>query len=160
MCCASGARRPGKNNYPAPAAGSGLECDKLSKAAAEAHFAGMMGKVIADIGPGDWQDAGFDAHRQLGSRVAKLDAAVSQEFRRLRGYDPLPYLPVMTGRVVDSLEVSERFLWDIRRTVCDLLVENYAVHMRELAHAHGLRLSIEAYDAPPCDDMTYGGQCG
>ncbi len=64
----------------------------------------------------------------------------------------------MTGRVVESLEVSERFLWDLRQTVSDLLVEKYAGHMRELAHRHGLRLSIEAYDGCPCDDMTYAGQ--
>ena len=40
--------------------------------------------------------------------------------------DPLPYLPVFTGRVVTSREVSERFLWDVRQTVSDLLVKNYA----------------------------------
>ncbi len=56
---------------------------------------------------------------------------------------------MITGRVVDSLEVSERFLWDLRQTISDLLVENYAGHFRELAHQHGLRLSIEAYDDAP-----------
>ena len=45
-----------------------------------------------------------------------------EEFQRRRGYDLLPFLPVMTGRVVDSLEVSERFLWDVRQTVSDLLL--------------------------------------
>ena len=81
-----------------------------------------------------------------------------EEFQKRRGYDLLPLLPVFTGRVVDSLEVSERFLWDLRQTVSDLLVENYAGHFRELANRHGLRLSIEAYDGVPCDDMTYAGQ--
>ena len=64
----------------------------------------------------------------------------------------------MTGRVVDSLEISERFLWDLRQTVSDLLVENYAGHFRELANRHGMRLSIEAYDDCPCDQLTYAGQ--
>ncbi len=64
----------------------------------------------------------------------------------------------MTGRVVDSLEVSERFLWDVRQTVSALLVENYAGHMRELAHRRGIRLSIEAYGGCPCNDMTYAGR--
>ena len=39
-----------------------------------------------------------------------------------------------------------------------MLVENYAGRFRELAHRHGMRLSIEAYDGCPCDEMTYGGQ--
>jgi hypothetical protein len=63
----------------------------------------------------------------------------------------------MTGQVVDSLEVSERFLWDLRQTISELVVQNYAGRFRELAHEHGLRLSIEAYDGC-CDDMTYAGQ--
>jgi len=79
------------------------------------------------------------------------------EFRQRRGYDLGPYLPVFTGRVVDSLEVSERFLWDLRQTVSDLIVENYAGHFHTLAQKHGLRLSIEAY-GEPADDMTYAGQ--
>ena len=56
-----------------------------------------------------------------------------EEFQRRRGYDLWPFLPVFTGRVVDSLEVSERFLWDLRQTVSDLIVENYAGHFRKLA---------------------------
>ena len=50
----------------------------------------------------------------------------------------LPYLPVMSGRVVDSLAVSERFLWDLRQTISDLVVENYAGHAEKLARRHGL----------------------
>src|SRR5208337_752614 len=41
----------GKDNHPAPVAGRGLECDKLSKEAAEAAFAGLMQKVIEDSLP-------------------------------------------------------------------------------------------------------------
>ena len=45
----------------------------------------------------------------------------------------------MTGRVVDSLEVSERFLWDLRQTVLELIAENHAGYLAELAHRHGMR---------------------
>ena len=151
----------GKDNHPAPATGRGLECDKLSKEAAEAHFNGLMGRLIADnralVRPG--QGAGLDAHRQLGSRARKTGRpACARNSNKRRGYDLLPLLPTFTGRVVDSLEVSERFLWDLRQTVSDMLIENYAGHFRTLANRHGLRLSIEAYDGVPCDEMTYAGQ--
>ena len=57
--------------------------------------------------------------------------------------------------MLESEEVSERFLWDLRRTVADLVSANYAGRMRERAHAKGLRLSIEAYDGAPTDDIQY-----
>ena len=149
----------GMENHPAPLGGLGLECDKLSKEAAEAHFNGLMGKLIADAGPLAGQGKTLVSTHidswETGSQ--NWTPRMREEFRRRRGYDLLPLLPVLTGRVVDSREVSERFLWDLRQTVSDLLVENYAGHLRRLAHRHGLRLSIEAYDDVPCDEMAYAG---
>jgi hypothetical protein len=45
------------------------------------------------------------------------------EFKKRRGYDMQPWLPVLTGRVIESSEASDRFLWDFRRTLSDLLAE-------------------------------------
>jgi len=47
------------------------------------------------------------------------------EFIRLRAYDIDTYLPVLTGRIVESREVSNRFLYDMRRTVGDCIAENH-----------------------------------
>ena len=123
----------GKDNHPAPVDGRGLECDKLSKEAAEAMFDGLMGKLIADN-----QAAGRRESTLVSTHIDSWEVGSQnwtpkfrEEFQRLRGYDPLPFLPVMSGRVVDSLEVSERFLWDVRMTVNDLLLENYAGHFRD-----------------------------
>ena len=74
-------------------------------------------------------------------------SALPEEFHTRYAYDLLPFLPVFTGRAVESREVSERFLWDLRRIVADMLLENYAGHMREISHQHGLTLSIEGYGA-------------
>ncbi len=148
----------GKNNHPAPEAGRGLEADKLNRTATEAMFAGLMGKLIADSKPlaGQTLVATHIDSWETGSQ--NWTPKFREEFQRRRGYDPLPFLPVMTGRVVGSLELAERFLWDVRMTVSDLLIINYAGRFRELAHQHGLRLSIEAYDGNPCADMPYAGQ--
>ena len=64
----------------------------------------------------------------------------------------------MTGRVVDSLEASERFLWDLRKTISELNNDNYAGRAAELAHQHGMKLSIEAYGSGMFDDISYGGR--
>jgi hypothetical protein len=150
----------GTDNHPAPIGGRGLECDKLSTEAAEAAFAGLMKKVIEDslplVGEAKTLVSTHVDSWEVGSQ--NWTPKFRHEFQRLRGYDPFPFLPVMAGHVVESLEVSERFLWDVRMTVNDLLVENYAGHFRELARRNGIRLSIEAYDGEPADDMTYGGQ--
>ena len=149
----------GKDNHPAPASGRGLECDKFSKAAAETHFNALVGRLAADnpglTGPGKVFVSTHIDSWEVGSQ--NWTPRMRDEFRQRRGYDLWPYLPVFTGRVVDSLETSERFLWDLRQTVSDLIVENYAGHFRTLARKHGLRLSIEAY-GEPADDMTYAGQ--
>ncbi len=147
----------GMMNAPAPASGRGLECDKLSKEGIEAQFAGMMGPLIADVGSAAGRTLVATHIDSWENGSQNWTARMREEFQQRRGYDLFPFLPVLSGRVVEGLEVSERFLWDLRQTVSDLVVENYAGHMAKLAQQHGLRLSIEAYGGP-CDDMTYGGR--
>jgi hypothetical protein len=135
----------GAQNAPAPQSGRGLECDKLSKEGIEANFAGMMARIVGDTRiRGGRANAGLVAtHIDSWENGAQnWTAKMREEFQKRRGYDLLPFLPVMTGRVVDNAEISERFLWDLRRTVSELVVENYAGHMRELAHAAGLRFTV------------------
>jgi hypothetical protein len=150
----------GVENHPAPAGGLGLESDKLSKEASKAAFAGLMAKVIADskslAGQGKALVSTHIDSWETGSQ--NWTPRFRAEFKRLRGYDPLPLLPAMTGLVVDNLEVSERFLWDVRKTVDDLLLENYAGQFQQMAHRSGLRLSIEAYSGEPAEDMAYAGR--
>jgi hypothetical protein len=147
----------GVENAPAPASGRGLECDKLSKEGIEAQFNGQMGKLIADVGPAAGKTLVTTHIDSWENGAQNWTARMREQFQARRGYDPLPYLPVLSGRVVRSLEVSERFLWDLRQTISDLVVEDYAGHMRELARRHGMRLSIEAYGGP-CDDLPYAGR--
>jgi hypothetical protein len=147
----------GATNAPSPESGRGLECDKLSKEGIEAQFAGMMGPLIADVGPAAGKALVATHIDSWENGAQNWTARMWEEFRNRRGYDLLPFLPVLSGRVVESLEVSERFLWDLRQTVSDLVVENYAGRMEKLAQEKELRLSIEAYGGP-CDDMTYAGR--
>ncbi len=150
----------GVDNHPAPKTGLGLECDKLSKRGIDANFAGMMAKLVKDNGikPGMASPGLVATHIDSWENGAQnWTANMRWEFQKRCGYDLLPFLPVFTGRVVESLEVSERFLWDLRQTVSELVIENYAGEMHRLAHAHGLRFTCEAYGGP-CDSIPYGGQ--
>lgn len=151
----------GMMNHPARAGGLGLECDKLSREAVDVHFAGFLGQML-DV-------AGEAAGRSfVGAHIDSWEVGYQnwtprfrEEFQRRRGYDPLNYLPTFSGRFVGSAEQSERFLWDVRRTIADLLADNYAGHLAELAHQHGLQLSIEAYGSlgkGPFDELQYAAR--
>ncbi len=147
----------GVENAPAPKTGRGLECDKLSRAGIEANYAGMMEKLIADAGPAAGKILVRTHIDSWENGSQNWTAAMREEFEKRRGYDMLPFLPVLTGRVVGSLEISERFLWDLRKTVSELVIENYARGLADLARAKGVRLSIEAYGGP-CDDLPYAAE--
>lgn len=148
----------GANTRPAPEPGLGLECDKFDTAALDAHFNDFLGKIMSDIGPLTGKSL-ISLHIdswEMGPQ--NWTARFPEEFRTRRGYDILRYLPVFTGRVVGSPEISDRFLWDLRQTILELIAENHAGHLAALAQRHGMTLSIEPYDGTPCDDMTYGAR--
>ncbi len=138
----------GVDNHPAPKEGDGLECDKMSKSALDAHWAGFMQKILDDIGPlaGKALDCSLIDSYEVGGQNWTPDFRA--EFQKRRGYDPLPFLPTFTGQVVDNPAVSERFLWDVRRTIADLFAENYFGHFAELCRQHGLLNAVEPYTGP------------
>ncbi len=146
----------GETNHPAAADAIGLEVDKLSKSALDAHWNGMMQPVIDELGPlaGKSLNNSLIDSYEVGNQNWTPEFAA--EFQKRRGYDITPYLPVFTGRVVGNTAISERFLWDVRRTVADLMDENYYGHFGELCHQHGLKFSTEPYGNGPFEDMTAG----
>jgi hypothetical protein len=148
----------GKFNHPAPEGGLGYECDKLSKEASTMFFNGLIGKLTADsktlVGK-SFVSTHIDSW-EVGSQ--NWTPGFYEEFKKRRGYDPVPYLPVMMGIIIDNNEVSERFLWDLRTTVSEMMLENYVENISNLSHQNGLHLSIEAYDKCLTDEMTYAGR--
>ncbi len=153
----AGRTSTGANTRPAPQPGVGLECDKFDKAALEAHFEAFVGTLLGDLGPLRPGAGLASLHIDSWEMGAQnWTESFPAEFRRRRGYDPIRYLPAMTGRVVDSVEVSERFLWDLRQTAQELVVENHALHLKALGRRRGLGLSIEPYDMNPAGDLSLG----
>lgn len=147
----------GKDNHPSIPEGRGLECDKMSREAMDQHWSGMMATVLGDLGPLAGRvlnNALIDSY-EVGSQ--NWTPKFREEFRRRRGYDPLPFMPVVTGRVVDSIAVSERFLWDFRRTIADLFADNYFGYFGELCRKHGMLFSVEPYGNGAFDNIQSGG---
>jgi len=155
-----GTRNNGAVTRPAPLPGLGFESDKFDAAAFDAHYDAYVGKLLRKVGPrraasgGGWTMIHIDSW-EMGAQ--NWSPRFREEFRRRRGYDPLLYLPAYTGRIVGSLETSERFLWDIRKTSNELVIENHALRFKELGRREGIRLSIEPYDMNPAADLDLGG---
>ncbi|MCD7938314.1 MAG: hypothetical protein LUG98_15765 [Tannerellaceae bacterium] len=123
----------------------GPETDKLSKEATRFHFNQMVKHLKEKIGPdgtNSFKSIHIDSWEGGGQNWT---AGMEQEFHKRRGYDPIPYLPVLTGRILGSLQETERFLYDLRVTVSELFVENYVREMQKLANEEGLSLSFESY---------------
>lgn len=147
----------GKDNHPAPPEGDGLEVDKLSREAMDTHWDGMMAKVLSDIGPlagKSLNNALIDSYEVHGQNWTPKFRA---EFQKRRGYDPMPYLPTIAGLTIESKEITERFLWDFRRTIADLFADNYYAYFGELCHKAGLQFSTEPYGDGNFDNLQAGG---
>jgi hypothetical protein len=154
-----GRRSSGANTRPAPAAGLGFESNKFDKGALESHFKAYFDPLLKQIGPRSKNRTtgftGLDADSwEMSSQ--NWTPGFRGEFKKRRGYDAWPYFPVYSGCVVGSREISERFLWDVRITCQELLLENHIGHMKKLCHERGLKLSIEPYDMNPTNDLDLG----
>ncbi|HEX8060931.1 MAG TPA: glycosyl hydrolase, partial [Cyclobacteriaceae bacterium] len=73
-------------------------------------------------------------------------------------YSLLKYLPAMTGRIVGSADITNRFLWDLRRTQGDLMGDNYYGKFTELCHKHNIISYIQPYDRGPMEEMQIGSR--
>ena len=152
-------RNNGAVTRPAPAPGLGFESDKFDTASFDAHYETYIGKLINKVKPvksqtgGGWTMIHIDSW-EMGSQNWTND--FREQFRKRRGYDPLLFLPVYNGQIVNSLEMSERFLWDVRQTSNELIMENHAGRFKELGRRNGFRLSIEPYDMNPASDIDLG----
>lgn len=147
----------GVTNKPAPPEATGFECDKLSPAGAEQHFAGYIGRLSK---PGGAADNG----RLKGMLIDSWECytqtwtpAMESEFETRRGYALRSWLPALAGWVVNDHQTSERFLRDWRATISDLIVENYYGRLAELGRERGLKLSFETSvgDVSPGDILQY-----
>jgi hypothetical protein len=137
----------GHRNAPAPAEATGLEVDKLDPAAVRAYAETYLGLYRDAIGP-DVAAKGLTGllSDSIEAGAQNWTPAMIAEFRRLRGYDPVPWFPALAGIVVESAERTDRFLWDYRRTVSDLLTRGHYAVLAAVAREQGLTYYSEALE--------------
>ena len=147
----------GTTNRPAPDEAKGLEVDKMSKTAVNAYWKAGVQPIIDKLGDLVGTTVNNCLIDSYEVETTNWTTGFDTQFESLRGYDLTAYLPTLAGYYVESGEVSERFLWDFRRTIGDLIAENYYGHFRELCHKNKLKFSVEPYWGP-FDNMQVGAQ--
>ena len=138
----------GTTNHPAPAEATGLEVDKFDGDAVRRYLDHYLGMYSDAVGPGLMGERGVQGLLTDSIEVgaANWTPRLIARFEELRGYDPRPWLPALAGFVVRSRPESDKFLYDFRRTLADLMAsEHYAVVAKQ-AHARGLKVYGEALE--------------
>ncbi len=144
-----GFRSTGAVNRPATSKAKGLEIDKLSRAAVDLHWEKYINQLIANAEGREALTTICIDSFEVGMQNWTDD--LPQEFNKRRGYELMPMLLCMTGRVIDDTETTERVLWDLRVTVAELMQENYFGYFTEKCHELGLLLQLEPYGSGPFD---------
>jgi hypothetical protein len=123
--------------------GKGLECDKFNPVAIKVQFDNWFGEVFKKVrvAPEVLKIFHVDSW-ECGSQ--NWSPVFREEFKKRRGYDLYSYLPVMAGIPVESADVSERFLHDIRETITELLHDNFYITLANLAHEKSCAFTAES----------------
>ena len=150
----------GVTNLPAAPEATGPEIDKMSKKHVAFHFDAFIGDILKRIPEADRKTFKVVVQDSYETGGQNWTDDMISVFKERYGYDPVPYLPVLEGTVVGNPDISDRFLWDLRRLIADRVSYDYVGGLRDVCHQHGLTTWLENYGhwGFPGEFLQYGGQ--
>ena len=150
----------GVTNSPAAPEATGPEIDKMSKKHVAFHFDAFIGDILKRIPEADRKTFKVVVQDSYETGGQNWTDDMISVFKERYGYDPVPYLPVLEGTVVGNPDISDRFLWDLRRVIADRVSYDYVGGLRDVCHQHGLTTWLENYGhwGFPGEFLQYGGQ--
>jgi (4-O-methyl)-D-glucuronate---lignin esterase len=159
----------GMTNHPASVESTGLEVDKLSRAAVRSHMQHYLGKYDSILPPGLMGARGLHAmvNDSWEAGAQNWTDDLPAQFSHRRGYELWSWMPALTGQVIDSVAATDKFLWDFRRTLEELVAENHfgeiaaALHERKMiyydeSHEYGRAFFGDGMDAKKYGDVPMG----
>ena len=138
----------GSTVHPASTEGQGSEADKLDADTVAFQFEKSLGRIIKDAGPLAGKSFNGILFDSFEAGFQNWTKHLPTDFSKQKGYDLIPFLPVLTGRIIESQDVSEGVLWDFRHVIEELIAENYFGTMHRLASEHGLKIYSESQGGP------------
>ena len=137
----------GTTNHPASPEATGLEVDKMDSSAVAAYlkdylqfYSNATGGLIGKKGLGYIVTDSWEAGAE------NWTSKMSVEFKKRRGYDILPWMPVLAGHIVKGSAESESFLWDFRKTLSELVAQYYYDELSTLLHSRGMKRYSESHE--------------
>ncbi len=123
---------------------NGLMIDHFNADAMRRHLNYFFDKLEGELG-----DLSETALKYLYTDSYEANSAVwtvklPEEFEKRRGYSLIPYLPAMQGYIVKDKETTDRFLFDLKKTLSDLIIENHYALGKKLCYEKGLDFIAEA----------------
>ena len=130
----------GTTNHPATAEATGLEVDKYDGKAVAGYLETYLSLYRGAVGESLLGKQGINAIVTDSIEVGPSNWTPSllEQFQRLRGYDPRPWLPALTGAIIGSRSQSDAFLYDFRRTLGELMSAEHYGQIARVAHEHNL----------------------
>ncbi len=139
----------GITNHPAAAEATGLEVDKLDGQDVRKYMESYLAIYKNAVGASNMGRRGIrnvtNDSWEAGSQNWTEDMIA--DFKRLRGYDPIPWMPVLTGEIVGSAPESDRFLWDFRQTIGDLIAKEHYGTLRQVLDQWHMGHSCESHES-------------
>jgi len=139
VCCNTGERL----KVPSPVS-DGLATDHFSAQVTENYIRTLTDRLQAKLGELDKTTLTQLYLPSYEVRGALWTDDFIERFKGYRGYDPLPYLPILTGYIIKNRDVTERFLYDFHKTLGDLLVDAYYRTASQSAQRVGLGIEAES----------------
>ena len=127
-------------NHPATPEATGLEVDKLDRRYVKDYFDKYLESYKETVGADEMGKKGIQyvINDSWEAGAQNWTDNLLAQFKTLRGYDATPWLPVLTGRIVESSEASDRFLWDFRKTLADLVTTEHYGQLEATLHERGM----------------------
>ena len=135
----------GVTNSPATPEATGLEIDKMSSEHVKSHFDAYIGEILRRIPAEDRKTFKVVVQDSYETGGQNFTDDMIAEFQSTYGYSMVPYLPAYYGMVVGDEQISDRFLWDLRRFIADRVAYEYVGGLKQVSNANGLTTWLECY---------------
>ncbi len=130
----------GITNHPATPEATGLEVDKLNRSYVKNYMNAYLDSYKGTVGANYMGKRGIryviNDSWEAGSQNWTDDMIA--QFKKRRGYNPLPWMPVLAGKIVESAQASDQFLWDFRKTIADLIADEHYGELEAVLHERGM----------------------
>jgi len=147
----------GATNAPATIEGEGLECDKMDSSALTFHFNMFPQKMIQSAGIHTGNTFKFLLIDSWECAYQTWTDHFGREFKKRRGYELTSFIPALCGELIGNNQITDAFLHDYRKTVAELIEDNYYKKFKSLCHDNKLEMHAEiiygSSQYPPIDVM-------